>query len=180
MFAETKRVLLSIKSASTVKHDPFNVEAMRTIGTKVVIEWRKDDQLRDWKPGWYTATVRLYNIQTDMITVEYVSETGTEYTLPIQKSVTEGRLKVARKDTANCELYDQVTEIGAKILVKWDSKDVKESGWRAGWYLAEVQGFDPEDDTIDIIYSKEPDVTYTEDVSAAISTGSIRISKAVF
>ena len=137
------------------------------------MEWRKDDFLLDWKPRLYLATVRMYDDQTDMATLKYVSEAGKEYTMPAQRSVEEGRLKAARTDVAVSELYDQVTE-------HISYKDVKKAGWRSGWYRAQVQGFDPDNNTIDIVYSKEPRVIYTEDVSTAILAGSITLSKAVF
>ena len=79
-----QRFLLSIRSGNSVKHDPLNLEAIRTIGTRVAVEWREDDELLDWKPGWYLATVRMYNHQKDMVTLEYVTESAKEYTMPVE------------------------------------------------------------------------------------------------
>ena len=100
IFADTKRYLLSVKRGHTVKHDPWNLEAICTVGTRVAVEWRKDNFLLDWKPSLYLATVRMYDDQPDMATLEYVSEAGKEYTMPAERSVKEGRLKVARTDVA--------------------------------------------------------------------------------
>lgn len=52
MFADTKRYQLSIRSGNSVKHDPLNLDTIRTIGTRVVVEWREDNELLDQKPGW--------------------------------------------------------------------------------------------------------------------------------
>ena len=68
----------------------------------------------------------MYNCQTDMVTLEYITESDKEYTMAAETSAKEGRLKVARKDVADPKLYDHVREIGTRILIKWKVKDVKE------------------------------------------------------
>ena len=70
-----------------------------------------------------------------------------------------------------------LTEIGASISVKWARKEVKGSGWKAGWYEAEVQAFDPDRDEITIIYKREPTVVYTECVTQLISEGKVKKTK---
>ena len=118
LFAESKRFLLIIKRGYSDKHDPLNTQAMRSVGTKVAVEWRKDNDLLNWKPGWYLATVRMYNKKCDIVILEYVCEPSKEYTMQVDNSVKKGRLKVARKDVAVSQLYNQVTEIGAQVLIK--------------------------------------------------------------
>ena len=45
-------------------------------------------------------------------------------------------------------LKQQLVEIGAKIKVKWSLDEVGESGWKPGWYIAYVQGYDAESDIV--------------------------------
>ena len=68
-------------------------------------------------------------------------------------------------------------EIGASIAIKWTEEEVQGSGWKAGWYQAEVQAFDPDRDEITIIYKREPTVIYTECVSQLISEGKAKRTK---
>lgn len=52
--------------------------------------------------------------------------------------------------------------------------------FQLGWYFAEVQGFEPDDDVISIVYEKEPKRVYQESVTTAISRGEIRLVKSAF
>ena len=67
--------------------------------------------------------------------------------MKVKDTVKEGVLKVL-KITCDSNLYDEVTEIGARIQVRWSGDELKGTGWKSGWYAAEVQGFDPDEDTI--------------------------------
>jgi len=91
----------------------------------------------------------------------------------------KGSLKVLK---VNCDsdFYDEVTEIGARVQVRWSGDDVKGTGWKAGWYAAEVQDFDPDEDIISVVYDREPTQIYQECVTAAISKGELRLVKSVF
>ena len=52
--------------------------------------------------------------------------------------------------------------------------------FQQGWYFAEVQGFEPDDDIISIVYEKEPKRVYQESMTSAISRGEIRLVKYAF
>ena len=56
-------------------------------------------------------------------------------------------------------LTDEICQIGTRIKVKWTKEEVGESGWKPGWYIAHVQGYDDEDE-ITVIYPSEPDCIY--------------------
>lgn len=143
-------------------------------GTRVAVLWKEEDAMSGWNPGWYNAVVRAYSQTLDEITIEYVSEPSKRYTMKVKESVNEGLLKLLK---VNCDsdIYDEVTEIGARIQVRWSGNDVKETGWKAGWYAAEVQGFDPDEDMISIVYDREPKRVYQECVTQVISRGEIRV-----
>lgn len=103
-----------------------------------------------------------------MIAIEYVSEEGKEYTTPFQKSAEEGRLIPARKDVADFQLNDQVTKIGAKMLLKWDCMDVK-GGIQVGTKPRS-----------NVLIPNMLQIYTTEklmSLSPSISTGSIRLSE---
>ena len=84
---------------------------------KVAVLWKEDDAMSGWEPGWYTAVVRTYSPTVDEISIEYVREPSKRYTVKVKDNVKEGVLKVL-KVTCNSNLYDEVTEIGARIHVR--------------------------------------------------------------
>lgn len=179
IFDEIESMIKKTREVNKETSDPDNIEALTTPGTRVSVLWTKEDAMLGWKPGWYTAVVRCYNRPLDEITIEYSSEEGNRYVLSVKESVSRGSLKLL-KATCDSDLYDEVTEIGAIIQVRWSKDDIKGTDWKAGWYFAEVQGFDPDEDTISIVYDKEPERVYQECVTAAISRGEIKLIKSVF
>ena len=129
-----------------------------------------------WKPGWYIATVQSYDSQNDEIAIEYSSEQGKVYIMTVEDSVAEGILQLAECPNVDPDLYDTYTEIGAHILVKWDKNEVAGTGWKPGWYAAEVQAFYPHDDKIDVLYRTSPAEIYSENVIELIRHGKIKLS----
>ena len=109
----------------------------------------------------------------DCIEVEYSSEPGRSYRTNVEESVGDGKLRLHEITCATTDLYEEVTEIGAGILVRWTEEDLKGSGWRPGWYVA-VQSFDRESDEINIIYDREPDELYVECVTTLITEGRVK------
>lgn len=39
-------------------------------------------------------------------------------------------------------MYEEFSEVGVRVSVKWDKEDLKDSGWKSGWFTAEVQDCD--------------------------------------
>ena len=155
------------------KRDPYNLEAIRKCGAKVMVRWSEDDERRGWTPGWYGATMVGYVRDDDCIEVEYSSEPGRSYRMNVEESVGDGKLRLHEITCTTTDLYEEVTEIGAGILVRWTKEDLKGSGWRPGWYVA-VQSFDRESDEINIIYDREPDELYVECVTTLITEGRVK------
>ena len=156
------------------KHDPYNLEAIRKYNAKVMVRWTEEDKSRGWTPGWYNATCKRYTRESDSIQVEYSSEPGSLYAVKVKESVENGTLRLQRITCNVADLYEEVTEIGAGILIRWNKEELKESGWRPGWYAAEVQAFDPDSDQIHIVYDQEPDEVYIECVTKLISEGKVK------
>lgn len=73
------------------------------------------------------------------------------------------------------ESLSDLPEVGAKVKVQWNVDEVKESGWRSGWYSATVQQYNTESDTILIVYSSEPDNVYKEELTRLISAKKIKL-----
>lgn len=142
-----------------------------------MVKWTKEDKTKGRKPGWYTAIIKQYVKELDMIEVEYVSEPGKVYWVKVEESVQEGILRLHISTCKVPDLYDQISEIGASLKIKWSKDEVKESGWKAGWYHVEVQAVDPDRDEITLIYKKEPTVIYTECVTQLISEGKVKKAK---
>ena len=176
IFDDLQQLITVTRQVNREKGDPDNIEAIKTPGTKVAVLWKEEDAMSGWEPGWYTAVVRAYSPTLDEISIEYVSEPSKRYTMKVKDTVKEGVIKKL-KITCDSNLYDKVTEIGARIHVRWSGDELKGTGWKSGWYAAEVQGFDPDEDTISIVYDREPKKVYEECVTQAISRGEIRLKK---
>lgn len=112
----------------------------------MVVKWTDEDNNDNWKPGWYAAKVQSYNTLTDEVTIVYFSEPESIYHVKVNQSVEKGTLRLANCPSVDPDLYDRFTEIGTNILVKWDKYEVGATGWKPGWYAAEVQAFYPHDD----------------------------------
>ena len=134
LFDEIQRLIRAKREVNKNKADPNNAESIRTPGTRVAVLWGKEDALSGWEPGWYTAVVRAYDSPSDEITIEYSSEKGERYQLNVKESIDEGKLKVL-KVTCDSDLYDEVTEIGARIQVLWTKDCVQKTGWSPGWLV---------------------------------------------
>ena len=177
LFQNIKLEIMLLNKDSAQKYDPYNLNAIRSNKGRVMVKWTDEDNKQGWKPGWYAAIVKNYIKVCDVIEIEYVSEPGKMYKVNVKDSVENGTLRLHVTTCRVPDIYDQVTEIGASISVKWARKEVKGSGWKAGWYEAEVQAFDPDRDEITIIYKRGPTVVYTECVTQLISEGKVKKTK---
>ena len=177
IFDNIKREIRLLNKDSAQKYDPYNLSAIRSDKGRVMVKWTEKDDNKGWKPGWYTAIIKKYIKVLDILEIEYVSEPGKVYKVHVKDSVEKGTLRLHVTTCGVADLYDQVTEIGASILIKWTKEEVKGSGWKAGWYNAEVQAFEPDTDEITIIYKREPTVVYTECVTQLISEGKVKKTK---
>ena len=101
-----------------------------------MVKWTNEDKKKGWKPGWYTGIIKNYIKASDVIEIEYVCEPGKVYKVNVKDSVENGTLRLHVTTCGVPDLYDQVTEIGASISIKWTRDEVKGSGWKAGWYGA--------------------------------------------
>ena len=77
------------------------------------------------------------------------------------------------------DFYDKVTQIGTKISIHWSGTEVKGTGWKAGQYTAEEQDFDPDNDTITIIYDRVPNRAYQGAITTAFLKGEICLKQSV-
>ena len=57
------------------------------------------------------------------------------------------------------------------------SDEIGTSGWKpaAGWYVATVQSYCMDTDTITVTYQAEPNVTYSEELTPLITGGKIKL-----
>ena len=67
--------------------------------------------------------------------------------------------------------------MGAKVKLKWTAEDIGDTGWRAGWYVALVQAYDPLEDQLTVEYCSEPGVTYTVELSSSLFEETIKLVK---
>ena len=74
-------------------------------------------------------------------------------------------------------LHEQMTQIGSIVKIKWKQEEVRGTGWKAGWYNAQVQSYNPDTDEIDVVYNQEPDCVYTHDFSTMLNSSTIKLTK---
>ncbi len=57
--------------------------------------------------------------------------------------------------------YEDYFEVGSNLKIRWTSEELGDSGWKPGWYSAEVQSSKIKNDEITVVYVSEPDCVYT-------------------
>ncbi|CAB4044566.1 Hypothetical predicted protein, partial [Paramuricea clavata] len=66
-------------------------------------------------------------------------------------------------------------EIGTKVKVRWSADEIKDTGWKPGWYVAYVQSADSYEDQIVVEHPSKADELYTLDVSPLVAEGSLKL-----
>lgn len=56
--------------------------------------------------------------------------------------------------------YHQYFEVRRQVKIRWSKDKIGDTGWRAGWYNAEVQESELSSDEITVVYVSEPESTY--------------------
>ena len=51
---------------------------------------------------------------------------------------------------------DNFKQVGSKVKIRWTLEELGNSGWKPGWYVAYVQAYDDETDTLTVQYLSEP------------------------
>ena len=95
----------------------------------------------------------------------------------VQGLFNQGHLKTRESKD---EAYEEFFEVGTEIKVKWTKEEIGDSGWRPGWYTAQIQMADIENDIIKVEYQSEPGCIYTVDVTPMIAQGKLRLKKGLF
>ncbi len=72
--------------------------------------------------------------------------------------------------------YEEYFSIGRKVKVKWSKDEIGNSGWKTGWYCAQVQEGHIEEDDITIVYYTEPECVYTLCVSEFLALGKLKLA----
>ena len=80
----------------------------------------------------------------------------------------------SKTDTKSEELFD----VGTRVKVLWTKDEIGDTGWRSGWYVAEVQQANQMLDQIDVVYISEPESVYTIDVTSMLASGKLQLSDA--
>ncbi len=77
------------------------------------------------------------------------------------------------------QVKEQIKQVGARIKVKWTNEELGDSGWKPGWYLADVQHYHEDEDQITITYPSEPGCTYTIELTPSLHAKNIKLVRAV-
>ena len=75
---------------------------------------------------------------------------------------------------------EQFYEIRARIKIKWSKQEIGDTDWRPGWYVAEVQDADRDNNEITVQFVSEPDCTYTYEVTPCLAKETLQIVKPIF
>lgn len=71
--------------------------------------------------------------------------------------------------------FEKKIEIGCRVKVRWTKEEIRDSGWRPGWYTAEVQDSSLQSDQITVVYLSEPEAIYNIDVTTMLATGKLKL-----
>ncbi len=63
--------------------------------------------------------------------------------------------------------------------MKWNADEIGDSGWKPGWFVAYVQGYDTAEDTLTLHYPSERGCTYTVELTPLLLAGTIKLVQAV-
>ena len=55
---------------------------------------------------------------------------------------------------------EKLSQVGAKVKIKWTLDEIGDSGWRPGWYMVYVPAYDDETDTLIVQYPSELENPY--------------------
>ena len=77
-------------------------------------------------------------------------------------------------------IKEAISQVGAVVSVRWSTNAVRGSGWKAGWYRAEVQGYCDETDVITLCYVSQPNESYEEDLSLLVQQNKIKLLRSTF
>jgi len=80
-------------------------------------------------------------------------EPSEAYEICVKEMLKKGLIRITDGDQ-----MEQFYEVGAKVSVKWSREGIRDTNWRAGWYVGEVQEADPECDEI-VQFRMEPELT---------------------
>ena len=71
-------------------------------------------------------------------------------------------------------LRSRIIQIGSRVKIHWTVEVVKDSGWKTGWYTANVHGYDEPADILTVTYSSEPNNPYDEELGELLNHDKIK------
>ena len=73
--------------------------------------------------------------------------------------------------------FEDFFEVGTHVKVRWTKEEIGDSGWRPGWYVAQVQKASSMLDQIEVVYISEPESVYKIDVTSTLAKGKLQLSR---
>lgn len=73
--------------------------------------------------------------------------------------------------------FEDFFEVGTHVKVRWTKEEIGDSGWRPGWYVAQVQKASSMLDQIEVVYISEPESLYKIDVTYMLAKGKLQLSR---
>ena len=73
------------------------------------------------------------------------------------------------------ELRERIIQTGAKVKVKWEASELKDTDWNEGWYSATVNSYCSETDILTITYTSEPGKPYEEELLPLLANKNVKL-----
>ena len=172
---KSDEVMATLSCSSMPEKDA--VSRIMTCIAMVKVSWSEEVcEETGWHEGWYLAVVkdvidkeRATSNMSYVVKVECFYETNVTQLLRNKKVILHEGSEI-----------EQSYEIGCKVKVRWSKEEIGESGWKPGWYVAEVQQSDPDNDEIKKVFQAEQDTTYTYKVTSSLANGTLQMVKSVW
>ncbi|CAB4038821.1 Hypothetical predicted protein [Paramuricea clavata] len=157
------------------------LDAIRTVGVRILARWSKEE-IGDsgWKTGWYVGSVLKHNKERDTIEVEFDTEANVIYTYKVDEDVKANKIRLAQSTKRSIQNYEEVCQVGVVVEVMLEEDELEDTDWTSGWYTAEVQAVDYDDDEVDLFFLDKPDFVYNIPVLPNLITGKLRLKEKLF
>ena len=121
-------------------------------------------------PSHITGNDDLSNLYNPLL--DYIQHLKHDFTPSCSKPAS---LATPTGDDSSSSMKEQVSQTGAIIEVKWNASEVRGSGWKPGWYRAEVQGYCDDTDIVTLRYVSEPNECYEEELEQLLQQKKIKL-----
>ena len=115
-----------------------------------------------------------------MLVVTYLPERSITYNYSVAKDVACNKIKLAKEVERLVQNNEAFFQVGAQVEMHFSKDELTNTDWVAGWYAAEVQSFNYDNDEIDLIFLHDPEQVYSIPVVPNIISRKLRLKQQLF